>query len=117
MLLGHTIGPKKALRYFFRCSNNTRLRGQAIEYSQPQTSVAEMALNLALQRDFNSRQSIKPTSIVAKDEVLSSTSIRSNSIPSDIERLVRIELAQPLYESGVIPLGNQCLNIQWNRWG
>lgn len=27
-----------------------------------------------------------------------------------------IELTQPLYENGVIPLDHQCLFIQWDRW-
>ena len=39
-----------------------------------------------------------------------------NQIVKDQEHRVRIELTQPLYESGVIPLDHQCLFIQWDRW-
>ena len=35
-----------------------------------------------------------------------------NQIVKDQEHRVRIELTQPLYESGVIPLDHQCLFIQ-----
>ena len=39
-----------------------------------------------------------------------------NQIVKDQEHRVRIELTQPLYENGVIPLDHQCLFIQWDRW-
>lgn len=39
-----------------------------------------------------------------------------NQIVKDQEHRVRIELTQPLYESGVIPLDHQCLFNQWDRW-